>query len=102
MSCDYLVASRIEGIIIIVMYITDCNNLPSIDNATTAERFGPHKTLNTGLKYKCTRENVKMVGNPYAICRQSDEWEVRFECKTIKGVFKHAANLWINFCMYFV
>ena len=66
--------------------ILDCSRLPLIDNARVAERFGPHRTLNTGLKYKCTGKNVKMVGKPYAVCRQSDEWEIRFKCIS-KGMY---------------
>ena len=57
--------------------------LPSISKAVSSERFGPHRSINHGIRYDCVGENMWAVGPPFAFCRSPGQWDVMFKCKEL-------------------
>ncbi|CAC5396824.1 Angiopoietin-4,Angiopoietin-1,Ficolin-2,Tenascin-R,Tenascin,Fibrinogen C domain-containing protein 1-B,Fibrinogen C domain-containing protein 1 [Mytilus coruscus] len=56
-----------------------CENNPNADNAISDEKFGIHKNLGTGLKFRC-KDGYKLQGHPYSFCMHSGRWETQFRC----------------------
>ncbi|CAG2191947.1 Tenascin [Mytilus edulis] len=56
-----------------------CVNNPNADKAISDEKFGNHKNLGAGLKFRC-KNGYKLQGHPYSFCLHSGRWDTQFRC----------------------
>ncbi|CAG2212485.1 unnamed protein product [Mytilus edulis] len=58
----------------------DCAEVPVVNKAVSTERFGVHRNIGAGVKFKC-EDGYTISGWPYSICLPSGEWEIHFFCE---------------------